>query len=101
MELGITMLITAESMSAADLGRAAEERGFESLFLPEHTHIPVNTDPTRFPYGTQVPELFRHMVDPLIGNRGMNVAAPIDMSISMPNAGAVETRFHAALVGLG
>jgi probable F420-dependent oxidoreductase len=44
MRLGITAALTDRDMSPADLARAAEERGFDSLFLPEHTHLPLRAD---------------------------------------------------------
>lgn len=40
MKIGAVMFFTADSMHPAALGRALEERGFESLWVPEHTHIP-------------------------------------------------------------
>src|ERR1700716_1692821 len=40
MKIGAVMFFTTESMQPAALGRALEERGFESLWVPEHTHIP-------------------------------------------------------------
>ena len=40
MKIGAVMFFTTESMQPAPLGRALEERGFESLWVPEHTHIP-------------------------------------------------------------
>ena len=42
MEFGLAMFLTDETIGPVELGRAAEEAGFESLFLPEHTHIPVS-----------------------------------------------------------
>ncbi|MDV9178998.1 TIGR03619 family F420-dependent LLM class oxidoreductase, partial [Streptomyces sp. W16] len=42
MRFGVAMLVTDVSMAPADFGRAVEERGFESLFVPEHTHVPVH-----------------------------------------------------------
>nr|BFE87540.1 hypothetical protein GCM10020093_101410 [Planobispora longispora] len=42
MRLGVTMFATDTAMPVADLARSAEERGFVSLYLPEHTHIPVS-----------------------------------------------------------
>jgi probable F420-dependent oxidoreductase len=44
MRLGITAFLTDRDMSPAALARAAEERGFDSLFLPEHTHLPLRAD---------------------------------------------------------
>ena len=40
MKIGAVMFFTVESMQPAPLARAMEERGFESLWVPEHTHIP-------------------------------------------------------------
>ena len=42
MELGITIHLTDRSMDVRDLAMAVEERGFSSLWVPEHTHIPTN-----------------------------------------------------------
>src|SRR5688572_3755283 len=39
---GITMFATDTAIPVPDLARALEERGFQSLYLPEHTHIPVS-----------------------------------------------------------
>jgi probable F420-dependent oxidoreductase len=41
MDIGITVFAGAYGLEPPALGRAVEERGFESLFFPEHTHIPV------------------------------------------------------------
>ena len=40
MEFGVTMFVTDYSISATDLAVAIEERGFDALFVPDHTHIP-------------------------------------------------------------
>ncbi|MDX6743338.1 TIGR03619 family F420-dependent LLM class oxidoreductase [Actinocorallia sp. A-T 12471] len=42
MRLGITMFATDQTMPPHTLAIAAEERGFSSLYLPEHTHIPTS-----------------------------------------------------------
>ena len=44
MRLGITAFLTDRDMAPADLARAVEDRGFDSLYLPEHTHLPVRAD---------------------------------------------------------
>jgi alkanesulfonate monooxygenase SsuD/methylene tetrahydromethanopterin reductase-like flavin-dependent oxidoreductase (luciferase family) len=42
MHFGGAMFFTDYSMSAPDLARALEERGFESVWAPEHSHIPLS-----------------------------------------------------------
>ncbi|WP_116946814.1 LLM class F420-dependent oxidoreductase [Jiangella endophytica] len=43
MDMGITTFAGSYGLEPPELGRAVEERGFESLFFPEHTHIPVHS----------------------------------------------------------
>ena len=43
MKFGFVMFPTAKAIAPADLGVLLEDRGFESLFLPDHTHIPART----------------------------------------------------------
>lgn len=42
MRLGITMFATDRTMAPHELAREAEERGFASVHVPEHTHIPAS-----------------------------------------------------------
>ena len=42
MEYGLTFFPTDYSIHPSDLARAAEERGFESVWFAEHSHIPVS-----------------------------------------------------------
>jgi probable F420-dependent oxidoreductase len=65
MDLGLAILLTDYSMQPARLGTLAEERGFESLFLAEHTHIPVSRE-TPYPGGTELPREYSHTVDPFV-----------------------------------
>jgi probable F420-dependent oxidoreductase len=44
MRLGITAFLTDRDMAPAPLAQAVEEFGFDSLFVPEHTHLPVRAD---------------------------------------------------------
>jgi len=62
---GITMFPTDYAIQPVELARAAEERGFESLFFPEHTHIPASRA-TPFPGGTDLPEMYWHTHDPFV-----------------------------------
>ena len=42
MELGVMIFPTDKSIQPVELAKAAEDRGFESLWFPEHSHIPVS-----------------------------------------------------------
>ena len=66
MRLGITAFLTDRDMAPADLGRAVEERGFDSLYLPEHTHLPVRADiPPALVEGVHL-EDYRRSLDPFV-----------------------------------
>ena len=67
MKVGVSTSISAESYDVALLAKRAEELGFESFFVPEHTIMPLNIS-TRY-HGTSdgsIPEYMTYMVDPLI-----------------------------------
>jgi probable F420-dependent oxidoreductase len=63
MELGLAHFLTDYGMEPVELARAVEERGFESLLLPEHTHIPVSRD-TPYPGGGELAREYSHTHDP-------------------------------------
>jgi probable F420-dependent oxidoreductase len=65
MKFGIATFLTDQSIGPVDLGRALEERRFESLFLPEHTHIPVNRE-SPYPGGGELPEFYYGTLDPFV-----------------------------------
>ncbi|TYB61486.1 LLM class F420-dependent oxidoreductase [Nonomuraea sp. PA05] len=65
MRLGVTMFATDLAMPVHELARAAEERGFDSLYVPEHTHIPVSRR-TPYPGGGELPEEYKRTLDPLV-----------------------------------
>jgi probable F420-dependent oxidoreductase len=62
MKFGITMFPTDYSIGPAQLARAVEERGFESLVFPEHTHIPTSRR-TPWPGGPELPREYSHTLD--------------------------------------
>ncbi len=65
MKVGVLGFNTEYTLRADRLARAAEERGFESLWLPEHTHIPVPPGGiVHMPLGGELPVEYRHMSDP-------------------------------------
>src|SRR3954452_19387336 len=65
MDFGASMFMTDYSIPAAELGRALEERGFESLWNPEHSHIPLSRK-TPFPGGGDVPKMYYDAMDPFV-----------------------------------
>lgn len=65
MHIGVCMFATDYAIRIDELAREAEARGFESLFVPEHTHIPVSRR-TPFPSGGQLPKEYAHTFDPFV-----------------------------------
>jgi probable F420-dependent oxidoreductase len=62
MEFGVTMFPTDYSMQPADLAVAVEERGFDALFFPDHTHIPASRI-SPFRTGGDLPSDYYHNAD--------------------------------------
>ena len=62
METGVAIFPTHDAIAPADVARLAEERGHESLFFPEHTHIPASRE-TPYPAGTPLPRKYVHTYD--------------------------------------
>jgi probable F420-dependent oxidoreductase len=66
MRYGVTIFSTDQSMPVVDVARAAEERGFDSVWIPEHTHIPTSRR-TPPPTGEdELAEEYKRSVDPLV-----------------------------------
>jgi len=65
MLVGVFHFPTDYGIDVRDLARALEERGFESLFVCEHTHIPASRR-TPFPSGGELPKRYSHTHDPFI-----------------------------------
>lgn len=65
MKHGIAIFATDEGISPADLAQRAEEAGFESLFVPDHTHIPASRGSTA-PRGGELPREYSRMLDPFV-----------------------------------
>ena len=66
MRFGVTIFATDQSMPVVDLARAAEERGFDSVWIPEHTHIPTSRR-TPPPTGdAELAEEYKRCLDPLV-----------------------------------
>ena len=65
MQIGAAMFFTDYSMAPTELGRALEERGFESLWAPEHSHIPLSRK-SPFPSGGELPKQYYDAMDPFV-----------------------------------
>jgi probable F420-dependent oxidoreductase len=63
MHIGLTMFATDYAIAPHVLAQEAEARGFESIWLPEHTHIPANRK-TPYPAGGELPKEYSHTLDP-------------------------------------
>ena len=64
MDIGLCIFSTEYAIRIDELAREAETRGFESLFVPEHTHIPTSR---RSPFaGGELPEEYKHTHDPFV-----------------------------------
>jgi probable F420-dependent oxidoreductase len=80
MRIGVTMFATDLTVGVAELAADAEERGFESLYLPEHTHIPVSRL-TPAPTGDEVLDpSYSRTVDPWVA---LGSAASITSTIKL------------------
>jgi probable F420-dependent oxidoreductase len=66
MKIGFYYFATDYSMPLVEVARALEERGYESLFVPEHTHIPASRR-TPWPGGAELPREYSHTLDPFVG----------------------------------
>ena len=66
MHFGASMFCTDYSMTPAALGPALEERGFESFWAPEHSHIPLSR---KSPWGggPELPKRYYDVIDPFVG----------------------------------
>ncbi|WP_395309175.1 LLM class F420-dependent oxidoreductase [Mycobacterium sp. AMU20-3851] len=65
MKFGISTFVTDDSIDPVSLGRAIEERGFHSLVVAEHSHIPVSRE-SAFPSGGDLPAKYYKTLDPFV-----------------------------------
>jgi probable F420-dependent oxidoreductase len=73
MEFGLAIFPTEDVHAPDEFARMAEERGFESLFFPEHTHIPASRA-TPYPAGGELPPEYWHTHDPFVALTAAAVA---------------------------
>jgi len=65
MHVGVALFFTDKSIRPADLARALEDRGFESLWAPEHSHIPMSRE-SPWPQGGELPRKYFEVMDPFV-----------------------------------
>ena len=65
MKLGVAIFPTEYTIRPDDFARACEERVFESIWFPEHTHIPSSRK-TPYPAGGELPKEYSHTHDPFV-----------------------------------
>jgi probable F420-dependent oxidoreductase len=65
MHWGVAMFLTERAMRPGALARAVEERGFESLWFTEHSHIPASRE-SAWPGGDVLPEEYYGLLDPFV-----------------------------------
>jgi probable F420-dependent oxidoreductase len=65
MKYGVAIFPTDYAIHPSALGRALEERGFESLWVAEHSHIPVSRR-TPWPGGGELPKMYYDAMDPFV-----------------------------------
>ena len=65
LKSGVSMFFTDYSMAPGELGQALEQRGFESVWAPEHSHIPLSRK-SPFPAGGDLPKKYYDTMDPFV-----------------------------------
>jgi probable F420-dependent oxidoreductase len=73
MRFGVATIVTDQGIGPAELASALEQRGFESLFLADHSHIPVDTK-TPFPMGGPIPHKYYRGLDPFVAGTAAAIA---------------------------
>jgi probable F420-dependent oxidoreductase len=65
MKIGISTFVNDDAIDTVSLARAIEERGFDSLVVAEHTHIPASRE-TPYPLGGELPPVYYRTLDPFV-----------------------------------
>jgi len=88
MKIGAVMFFTDYSMQPAPLARLLEERGFESLWVPEHTHIPSSRK-TQYPAGGPLIRPYYDIYDPFLA---LGTAAAVTTNLRIGTGIALVTQ---------
>ncbi|TRW89050.1 LLM class F420-dependent oxidoreductase [Mycolicibacterium sp. 018/SC-01/001] len=79
MRFGIATFVNDDAIDTVSLARAVEERGFTSLSIAEHTHIPASRE-TPYPGGGELPSVYYRTLDPFVT---LAAAAAVTSSIEL------------------
>jgi probable F420-dependent oxidoreductase len=79
MKFGVSMFPTDYSIQPQDLAREAEARGFDSMWLPEHSHIPASRK-SPWPGGAELPKYYYDSYDPFLS---LAAAAAVTKTIKL------------------
>ena len=88
MHIGAVMFFTSYSMQPAELGQELEQRGFESLWVPEHTHIP-SSRLTPYRVGGPLIRPYYDIYDPFLA---LNTAAAVTTKLKIGTGIALLTQ---------
>ncbi len=89
MKFGVSIFLTHNGPAPGEIASAAEKLGFDSIFVSEHSHIPVSTE---FPLGGEVPMPYRSMYDPFVALAAM---ASVTSKIKLGTAIIILPQHHA------
>jgi len=88
--IGLLGFFTDESISVVDAARAAEAAGIESLWVPEHTHIPAARESVP-PLGGDLPAFYRRLLDPFLA---LTAAATVTTRLRLGTGVALAAHHH-------
>src|SRR5260370_26970842 len=80
MKFGRGIFPTDYAISMSEVAPAAEQLGFESLWVAEHSHIPLSRQ-SPYPAGGELPKHYFHTMDPFVA---LTVAAVATKAIKIP-----------------
>jgi probable F420-dependent oxidoreductase len=90
MQIGVLIFPTDHSIRPERLGVAVEERGFDSLWVTEHTHIPISRT-TPWPGGEPLPDMYRRTLDPFVA---LSAAAAVTTRIGLGTGICLVAQHH-------
>ena len=91
MDIGALIFPTDKTIRPDRLGTALEERGYDSLWVAEHTHIPL-TRKTPYPAGGELPDFYKRTMDPFVA---LSVAATVTSTLKLGTGICLVNQHHA------